>query len=297
MRVKPLNFKRNPNLVEEMTESLSEDPMLKEFFIRHDIDSDTIERHLTDLVVYKEERPRCDDCPGLHACSQDTQGMQPVLNYKNGRIMLAYKPCPYLKVREADRRETDRITALYMPRMIYEASLEDFHMNTQNRKDLYHRIVALANQYARGDVIKGLYIHGRYQIGKTYALAAIANRFSELGYNVVIAYYPDLVREMKSAIGDGTLEQRINDLKAADVLLLDDLGGESFSRWVRDEVLGPILQYRLLDHRPTFFTSNLPLDELVKYLLESNQEAEMIKGYRILERIKRLSDPFNMKGS
>lgn len=295
--MKPLNFKRNQALVEEIMETLSEDAMLKDFFIRHDIDADTIERHLTDLMVYRRERPLCDECPGLHACSQDTLGMQPVLEYKNGRISLAYQPCAYLKAREAEQRETERITALYMPKMIYGASLEDFHMNTQNRKDLYHRIVAMTNQYARGDEIKGLYIHGRYQIGKTYALAAIANRFSTLGFNVVIAYYPDLVRELKSAIGDGTLEQQVTKLKSADILLLDDIGGEAFSRWVRDEVLGPILQYRLLDSRPTFFTSNLPLDELVKYMLESNQEAEMIKGYRILERIKRLSDPFNLKSS
>ncbi|MFP4078096.1 MAG: primosomal protein DnaI [Candidatus Izemoplasmataceae bacterium] len=295
--MKPLKFDKNPRLVDEITEQLSEDPMLKEFFIEHDIDSKTIERHLSDLIVYKDERPRCDDCPGLHACTQDTLGMQPVLSYKNGRITLAYKPCAYLKAREANMKENARITSLYMPKMIYEASLEDFHMKSANRKELYQRIIALTNQYARGDSIKGLYIHGRYQIGKTYALAAIGNRFSELGFNVTIAYYPDLVREMKSAIGDGSLESQINKLKATDVLLLDDIGGESFSRWVRDEVLGPILQYRLLDSRPTFFTSNLPLEELVKYMIESNQEAEMIKGYRILERIKRLSDPFNMKSS
>ena len=293
--MKPLNFKRNPNLVEEITESLSEDPMLKDFFIKHDVSAETIENSLNDLLLYKQQRPLCDGCAGLHECKQDTRGMQPVLRFKDGKISLAYRPCAYLKAKESQNRDMNRVTALHMPKMIYEASLEDFHMHSKNRKDLYQKIIGLTNQYAKGESIQGLYLHGRYQIGKTYALAAIGNRFSELGFNVVIAYYPDLVREMKSAIGAGTLESHISQLKTADILLIDDIGGEAFSRWVRDEVLGPILQYRLLDERPTFFTSNLPIDELVKSMLESNQEAEMIKGYRILERIKRLSVPFNLK--
>jgi|AntRauTorcE11897_2_1112592.scaffolds.fasta_scaffold02957_2 primosomal protein DnaI len=293
--MKPLNFKRNPNLIEEITESLSEDSLLTDFFMKYDVSAQTIENALNDLLLYKQQRPLCNNCAGLHECKQDTRGMQPVLRYTKGKISLAYKPCAYLRAKESQNQDMNRVTALHMPKMIYEASLEDFHMNTKNRKDLYQKIIGLTNQYSKGETIKGLYIHGRYQIGKTYALAAIGNRFSELGFNVVIAYYPDLVREMKSAIGAGTLESNISQLKTADVLLLDDMGGEAFSRWVRDEVLGPILQYRLLDERPTFFTSNLPIDELVKTMLETNQEAEMIKGYRILERIKRLSEPFNLK--
>ncbi len=288
------NFKSNPKLVDEIIESLSEDQTLKAFFIEHDMPSQAIEEAVNELLTFKREIVHCEGCPGLHACGQDTVGIKPKLTYKNGQIGLEYHPCHYKRAKEKQSVKKNRVDALFMPKMIYDASLEDFYLDTQTRNDLYKKIIGITNQYAKGEPIKGLYLHGRYQIGKTYSLAAIANRFAELGYESIIAYYPDLVRELKSSIQTGNLETRINQLKTADILCLDDIGGESFSAWIRDEVLGPILQYRLLDDKPTFFTSNLPLKELSKYLVSSNQQQEQIKGFRVIERIKKLSEPFNM---
>ncbi len=288
------DFKSNPALVDDIIEELSEDEVLKPFFMQHDISSEVIEDALNELLVYRDEIKRCENCPGLHACTQDTEGMQPVLKYKRDQIYLEYQPCHYKVAADKQHESVKRISALYMPRMILNATLEDFYMDTKERKALYQKIIGISNQYAKGERIKGLYLHGRYQIGKTYALASIANRFSKMGYSVTIAYYPDLVRELKSSIQTGTLESRISDLKKTDILLLDDIGGEAFSAWVRDEILGPVLQYRLLDEKPTFFSSNLPLNELSKNFVSTEQQQEKIKGFRIIERIKKLAEPFNM---
>ncbi len=293
--MKKLNFKENPNLIDEITESLAQDSELEAFFIKHDIGTQTIEESLSELLIYKKENARCVPCKGLDQCTQETRGMRPVLRYRREKITLEYKPCEYAIAHEKRRESKDRINALYLPKMIFEATLQDFHMDTEARKRLYQKIMGLSNQYAKGETIKGLYIHGRYQIGKTYTLAAIANRFSELGYEVLIAYYPDLVREIKSAISKGNLEERINALKTVDILCLDDIGGEAFSEWIRDEVLGPVLQYRLLDQKPTFFSSNVPTEELASNFISTDQQTEKIKGYRIIERIRALSETINMK--
>ncbi len=293
--MKKLYFKENPQLIDEIIDELSEDENLKPFFLKHDISSSAIEEALSDLLVYKKEIKYCAPCKGLDNCQQDTLGMQPVLKYQGGKIRLEYVACSYLQAKENRLSSKKRINALYMPKMIFEATLKDFYMNSDVRKRLYQKIIGIANQYIKGEKVKGLYIHGRYQIGKTYSLAAIANHFSEQGYGVTIAYYPDLVRELKSAIKDGSLESRISDLKNIDILCLDDIGGEAFSPWIRDEVLGPILQYRLLDDKLTFFTSNVPLQDLTSYYIDSEQQQEKIKGYRIIERIKHLSETINMK--
>jgi primosomal protein DnaI len=76
--------------------------------------------------------------------------------------------------------------------------------------------------------------------------------------------------------------------------MLDDIGGESQSSWVRDEVLGPILQHRLLDEKPTFFSSNITRNDLPMYMVENKQKAELMKAYRIFARIESLSEEFNM---
>jgi DNA replication protein DnaC len=43
---------------------------------------------------------------------------------------------------------------------------------------------------------------------------------------------------------------------------LDDIGAESNNDWIRDNILQVILQYRMQENLPTFFTSNLTMDEL-----------------------------------
>lgn len=293
--MKKYPFERHPDLVDDLTEELTSDPSLKRFFIEHDIPNQQIVEQLNDLITYRHERPLCEDCPGLEACKQDTIGHQPVLEYRNQRIVLSYQACSYLESYTRQRQHKARISALYMPKMIEKASLSDYHFTRDGRQALYNQIMSIFAKFKVGEPVKGLYLSGGYQIGKTYTLAAMANHFASLKYEVVIAYYPDLVREMKSAISKGTLESSIERLKQIDVLMLDDIGGEAVSQWVRDEVLGPILQHRLLDQKITCFTSNVRLKELPKHMTDTDQQAERLKAYRIFERIRAMCDEVIMR--
>ena len=72
-------------------------------------------------------------------------------------------------------------------------------------------------------------------------------------------------------------------------MLLDDIGAENCSAWARDEVLGPILQYRMESHLPTFFTSNLTIEELETSLAATATGVDKVKARRIIERIKQLT--------
>lgn len=292
--MKKYAFKSDSNLVDNIAEELSMDPILKRFFIDHDIPNHTIENHLNDLMVFKQENPRCFDCQGLDFCTQDTLGHQPLLAYENGDIKLYYKECNYLINARRKEREKSLFNAMYMPEMVHAATLSDFHLDSDSRKQIYQKLMQVISKVKLNQETKGLYIHGNYQIGKTYTLAAMANQLAQMSKSVVLAYYPDLVREIKSSIAKGNLEAIIQSLKTCDVLMLDDIGGENPSSWIRDEVLGPILQHRLLDKKLTFFSSNVSMKELPKYMVESAQEAEKLKSYRIYARISSLADEIKM---
>jgi primosomal protein DnaI len=72
--------------------------------------------------------------------------------------------------------------------------------------------------------------------------------------------------------------------------MLDDIGGEGSSVWVRDEILGPILQYRLLDKKPTFFSSNLSIKKLVEeHFAKFTKPSDLINATRIGVRIASLT--------
>jgi primosomal protein DnaI len=228
-------------------------------------------------------------------CRQDTEGFEPVLGFHDGRLHSFHQRCPFALKRYKDATKQDYIDALYMPKMIQNATLEDFDFTKgENRTLIHNRLTSFVTKYLKGEPVKGLYLHGPYQQGKTYCLAALANELSARQVHVLIAYYPDLVREFKSRINDNSVEELVSRLKQVDVLMLDDIGGESGSNWIRDEVLGPILQYRLLDYKPTFFSSNLTQKELTSVLISNSQQAEKMKAVRIFERIHSLADEIKL---
>ena len=79
--------------------------------------------------------------------------------------------------------------------------------------------------------------------------------------------------------------------------MLDDIGAESLTSWTRDEVLGAILQYRMQEELPTFFSSNMDFKQLQKYLMVNNRgDEETMKATRIMERIRFLAQPIELSG-
>ena len=101
---------------------------------------------------------------------------------------------------------------------------------------------------------------------------------------------------MKQSIQDQTLNGKIDFVKKAQVLMLDDFGAESMSAWARDEVIGTILQYRM---SKIFRHSSHPFnfDELQHHLTYTQRgEKEEVKAARLMERIKTIAKPVQLKG-
>ena len=68
--------------------------------------------------------------------------------------------------------------------------------------------------------------------------------------------------------------------------MIDDIGAEEVTPWVRDEVIGPLLHYRMVQELPTFFSSNLNFEELEHHLSITREGAEETK---LLELLKELN--------
>lgn len=279
---------------EETIEGLFDDPILSNFFIDNDLNNEIIEDNLPKLLSFKTEKDNCLECEGLSTCKQDNIGLRPTIVSEEGTIRIYYTECNFVKEKKNKEKKKQLINAMYMPEMVLKADLEDYRNDTKNRMEIYRYIMKFLNFLDRGEVMKGMYLTGKYQEGKTYTLAALAKELTKRNYSVILAYYPDLSREVKSTISGGGLEVLINKLKVVDILMLDDIGGEAQSSWVRDEVLGPVLQHRLLDNKPTFFSSNVTQKDLPSYMVGNNQKAELMKSYRIHARIESLTKEFNM---
>lgn len=171
---------------------------------------------------------------------------------------------------------------------LQDATFSGFEVYNEERGKVKELALKFIKNYSKTNYVKGLYLYGQYKSGKTYALSMIANELARNNINVLLVFMPDLVRTIKQGINDGDLEKKINILKQAEVLMLDDIGGENFSPWFRDEILLPILQYRLSAMLPTFFSSNLTYKELAVILTNNNQD--QVKGTRVIRRIVDLTE-------
>lgn len=282
--MKKMKIEANEEAVLEFVEELKKDPLLEGYSINS--------WNANDFALFAEEQRNCKKCKGLASCLNHNIGY--VLTLEENSFVLTL--CKYKKEAQKKESEDQRIKTLYIPKNILQANLKDFAVSTPNRKKIYEYILKFIQDMKNKTFNKGLYIYGGFATGKTFILGCIANELARNGLESLIIYFPDLVVELKNSIGSSRLEELINYLKSVDVLLLDDLGSENMTPWLRDEVLGPVLNYRLMEEKPVFISSNLDptAGELTEHLATTKASSDTLKALRIQSRLEGLVVPVEL---
>lgn len=237
------------------------------------LSNDELEMNICLLLEQVKANKICNDCKGKKECLSDVDKMQSYLIKNTSLVTREYYECSY-----QNKLTNNGLDILYFPEQM---KMEDIYINN-NRRDIINAI----QEYKQSDGSKGIYLYGSFGSGKTFMLLNLANYLvTKKNKKVIFAYYPELVREVKSSIANNTLESLIVKLKNIDALFLDDFGGELNSSFIRDEFLGPILQYRMMAGLPVFMTSNYDIKSLTLHLSETKDETNVIKASRIIERI------------
>lgn len=246
-----------------------------------------LEKGLAKLYEFDRQQENCLACTGLENCANVIQGYSPELIVTHEAIDVTYHRCP-LKVKyDEEQRQHQLFESLYIPKEVVNARLSQVDIDPERIE-----AIQLADQYIaefkKGKTQHGLYFYGDFGVGKTFLMCAIANELA-LQKNVksLIVYTPDFFRELKNAIGDDTFHDKLNYIKTVPLLILDDIGSEAISSWIRDDVLGSILQYRMMEGLPTLYSSNYDYDGLEDHLAYSAKAGtELLKAKRIMERIR-----------
>lgn len=283
---------------EEQRKQVLSHPDIHAFLTEHqnELNQNAIEKSMSKLYEYTQQSKECNSCESLESCINFMKGYHPDLVLVRNSIDVVYKRCPRKVLADEHKKNQKLIKSLYVPRDILEATFEDFE-GDEGRLDAGDKAATFLMNYEAGLKPKGLYLYGKFGVGKSYLLGAIANELAKKQISSMIVYVPELLREMKSSIADATLNEKIEAIKKEPILMLDDIGAEAVSSWTRDEVLGPILQFRMLEKLPTFFTSNFDFQGLEHHLTYSQRgEEEKMKARRIMERIRSLSEPVLVDG-
>lgn len=287
---------------EEMRNEILQDSGVQQFLEAHaqDMNREIVEQGMGKLYEYVTASHRCKKCPSLGGCVNILKGFEPTLILNRGTIDIDYVKCPSKVADEEVKSVSNMIDSMYMPKDVMDARLQSI--------DIYYDDSRVGAVRAAKDLLneidetgelpsKGIYFYGPFGVGKSYILGAIANELATRRIRTVIVFVPEFLREMKQSIQDSTLHEKIDFVKNAQVLMLDDIGAETMSAWTRDEVLGTILQYRMAEKLPTFFTSNFTYNELEHHLTYSQRgEKEAVKAARLMERIRSTSRPIRLAG-
>lgn len=237
------------------------------------------EKNIKNAVFYVDELNNCKKCKGLEYCKNTICGIKPKFDGEN----ISYEACEYKLIEERKHNVDTTFASNY----IKDATMADFELGTDSRIKTHAYAQKVISSGKK--MLPGLYIYGKYGTGKTYFLSALANELAQKGIKSIIVFMPDLSRNLKNAMAENLLESRVNLLKNVDVLMLDDLGGEMISPWLRDEIIAPVIQYRMLNNKPIYITSNLDYNLLGEHFSSTKDDINNIKSYRILERIKQMT--------
>lgn len=257
-----------------------------------DLSRDDYLRALSSVYTAVKEQYWCEHCPGLEQCPNLVKGHRSQLSVRNGAIVSAISPCDKQQTYEEDLRRRRLMRSYYVSEETMAASFDRLELDQANRAAVAAAI-RFCQTVGSGERVKGLYLHGPFGVGKSYIMGAIARELSERNIASLMVYVPDFVREMKDSLSDQSYAGKLEMLKEVPVLILDDIGAENLTPWVRDEVLGVILNQRVNNHLPTLFTSNYSLEELEEHLSISNgNRIERTKAARIMERIRHYVDVY-----
>ena len=224
------------------------------------------------------------------------KGYQPVLVMNEGYADVSYLETEELVEYRRLEAIKNRIQLINMPASLKNVTVADIDKNDENRVEVMLAITDFVKRFEEKP--KGLYIYGNFGIGNSYLMAYLANLLSKTYLqSTTMLHYPTFVVDIKNAIKDGSVKERIDEIKLAQVLVLDDIGAEQHSPWVRDDVLQVILQYRMQENLPTFFTSNFSFDDLERHFASGKSGDETWQAKRVMERIRYLARDLHLKGN
>ena len=127
-----------------------------------------------------------------------------------------------------------------------------------------------------------LLLQGGYGCGKTHLAAAVANYAVSMGVPTLFLTVPDLLDTLRFSYDsqDTTFEGRFDEIRNAQLLVLDDFGTQNATGWAQEKLF-QIINYRYINKRPTVGTTNLLLDEVEARVRSRLVDPELVTHTRM----------------
>lgn len=261
------------------------------------------------IEEFLEKQTKCKSGP-MKLCKQMLPGWEERLAYENGSIYIRFNHCAHwIHDNEFHLLEQNFLYANYQVldfTNTFENYIEEHKdLTDADKRKIYGNLIGMTKKIlADNNSWKGIYLTGKFGVGKTYFLKCVANSFALQNKKVVFLTPNELIKKAKEGISKTDSTEYLQLEKKclqADVLFFDDIGAETVTEWSRDELLFAILNYRMEYEKTTFFSSNKTIATLEenyinKKIIGYHRKDEYLKAARFVERIKALTLETTLNG-
>jgi DNA replication protein DnaC len=185
--------------------------------------------------------------------------------------------------RAAEKNQLRRQRLLTMSNLgpFSEKTFENFDVGVPGVARAYARARKFAEHPAGW-----LILFGGYGCGKTHLAAAIANSILYSSFSTVLfAVVPDLLDHLRSTFGPHSeveYDERFEQVRGAQVLILDDFGTENATPWAREKL------FQLINHRynwklPTVITSNRKPEDVEPRIFSRITDRELCEEITLID--------------
>lgn len=235
------------------------DPRIRAFKLEYNIEDQILSNYISELSLYLKNIDKFD------------------IQYNQGYIELVTKP-------EKDNFGITYLDEIYFDKAI---SINDVDVISNPQKGVFIKHVIASGK------LENYFLTGSNGIGKTHMALALANlKYSKTNEKTLYVFWPDFIEKSKNFKSNNA--QIINTVKYTKSLIIDDLGQESISQWSRDDILNPIIAFRLSKNLDTYITSNYSFDELKQ--LYTLKVIDRKKAKSIISKIDGLCKMYSIDG-
>lgn len=285
INIKPIRTKLTESYREEVANEYLKKDSVRKFLIKNNLDSDYLLDNLSLFIRSEEENEACLNCPGYKNCVKQPRGFLTEIDPYLDEI--CYTPCKY-------RLAYETVINGYVRKDFYDEWMNYDLINDVKINTYRKRLISLLMGISLGKSNKGVYVHSDVESGKSVILVAFCNHMiRQHNKKVAFVNVSELLSDLKSQfnVANSNIDEVIEELQKVDILVLDDLGGETFSAWSINDVLYKIIDYRNRSGLLTCYSSSYSLEDLQKEYLKRSSKAT-----RLISKIQAYADEVELKG-
>lgn len=276
--VPSFHFDEDQQLLKQMKEEYLACPAAVKYIRSLHIPDEQVEEEIVKIYDFVCDIKTCAKCPGINNCPKSTPRLCTKIIYEDGVVSRVLVPCKeYLKM------------VKFKGQFVVRDFDDDWLTSELKRLDKStERINAIKkyDQYRKGESSEWIYIMGEAGTGRSFVAANIAIDIAknEMG-PIAFINAPIRFKELQSKKDNNQFNELIKKYYEVPVLVIDDIGNEFKSDFVRESILFPIINNRSKAHLFTIFTSDFDINDIATMYLTnqaSKPKVEQIK--RLLKR-------------